>query len=115
MKLKFLEKLDGLVIERPVDFSYHGVRVQFTALIDLVPTDKIAEITSGQGSSDAGTVRKLLTGWKHMKDPTAENDKATDVEFSPDTLDELLRYGGIAARLAIECVNAQYEVREKTK
>ena len=37
MKLKFLEKLDGLVIERPVDFSYHGVRVQFTALIDLVP------------------------------------------------------------------------------
>lgn len=106
MKLKFLEKLENYQIKKPIEFTYHGTLIKFTGHIRLVKTDELQQLTS-TGASDAQTVRELLLGWEGFQ------DDGQDVPFSADTLNELLEYGGIAGRLAVEVVNAQYEVREK--
>ncbi len=106
MKLKFLEKLENYQIKKPIEFTYHGTLIKFTGHIHLVKLDELQKLTSA-GTSDAQTVRELLIGWENF------SDDGQDVPFSPDTLNELLEYGGIAGRLAVEVVNAQYEVREK--
>jgi hypothetical protein len=106
MKLKFLEKLENYQIKKPIEFNYHGTLIKFTGHIRLVKTDELQQLTI-TGASDAQTVRELLLGWEGFQ------DDGQDVPFSSETLNELLEYGGIAGRLAIEVVNAQYEVREK--
>lgn len=106
MKLSLLTQLKNAHIKQPIDFDFGGVRFAFTAHIKLVTQSELDALTANN-SHDADIVRTLLIDW----DAFVDNKK--DVPFSDAVLDELLAYGGIAGRLAVECVNAQYRVQEK--
>ena len=80
---------------------------KFTAHIKLVDDDEITSITSGQDATDQHIVRALLIGWDNFVDDGVE------VAFSPETLNEMIRFGGISGKLSVECINAQYRVQEK--
>lgn len=104
MSLKCLQKLKDAVIERPISFEFGGVHFKFTAQIKVVEQTEIEKLTK---KLDADVVRGLMVGWKGFV------DDGKDVPFNSETLDEMLQYGGIAGRLSVEFVNAQYQVQEK--
>ena len=102
MKLKCLAKVQKALISAPLNFEYGGVTFAFTAKIKLVDDATVTALTT-----DKQTVKDLLVGWDDFV------DEGQDVPFSKEVLDEMLGFPGIAGRLSIECVNAQYRVTEK--
>ena len=107
MKLKCLAKVSQALIKSPLNFEFGGVLFKFTAHIKIVDQDEIDKITSSKNASDATTARGLLVGREGF------SDDGKDVAFDSETLDEMLRFGGIAGKLSVECINAQYRVQEK--
>jgi len=107
MKLRCLNKLSNATIKAPLNFEFGGVTFKFTALIKVVDQDDLDELLNPASSTDVQTVRALLTGWEEFI------DEGETVEFNAETLEEMLKYGGIAGRLSVECINAQYRVQEK--
>lgn len=107
MKLKLLNALKNAVISAPLDFEFGGLPFKFTAKIKLVPESELKTLTETQGTSDGEIVRELLVGWDDFI------DDGKDVPFDKSTLEELLIYSGLTARLSVECINAQYRITEK--
>ncbi|NOU50268.1 hypothetical protein HG263_06895 [Pseudoalteromonas sp. JBTF-M23] len=107
MNLKLLEQLENAVIKAPLNFDFGGVNFKFTAHIKMLTTEQIDELTVTQRAEDKALVKELLVGWEDFV------DQGETVAFSQDVLVQLLKYGGIAGRLAAECINAQYRVQEK--
>ena len=107
MKLKLLNQLKSAVISAPLNFEFGGVIFKFTAKIKLVPESELKTLTEKQGANDGETVRELLVSWGDFIDDGKE------VPFDKSTLEELLVYSGITARLSVECINAQYRITEK--
>jgi len=107
MKLKCLKKLKNAVINAPLDFEFGGIAFKFNAEVKLVDEDEINALTTSTKATDKNTVKNLLVGWSGFV------DEGEDVPFSTDTLNEMLSFGAIAGRLAVECINAQYRVTEK--
>ncbi|SFD55205.1 hypothetical protein [Pseudoalteromonas denitrificans] len=107
MKLTCLKKLSSALIDCPVKFEFGGVLFDFTAQVKLVDEVTLTAMTTGEKVSDKKTVKDLLVGWSGF------NDEGKNVPFDKETLDEMLVYGAISGRLAVECVNAQYRVIEK--
>ncbi|WP_141235641.1 hypothetical protein, partial [Pseudoalteromonas sp. NBT06-2] len=99
--------LHDAVIDAPLNFEFGGVAFKFNAQVKLVEESEINTLTSGAIASDKNTVKALLVGWSGFI------DEGKDVPFSTDTLNEMLSFGAIAGRLAVECINAQYRVTEK--
>ncbi|WP_199525381.1 hypothetical protein [Pseudoalteromonas sp. bablab_jr011] len=107
MKLKLLDELKNTSAEAPLNFTFAGVQFKFTAKIKIVDEQTLEELTSKQGANDKEIVRDLLIGWDEFV------DEGKQVPFATDTLEEMLAYPGITARLSVECINAQYRVQEK--
>lgn len=107
MKLKLLSQLKNAVISAPLNFEFGGVVFKFTAKIKLVPESELKTLTEKQGANDGEIVRTLLVGWDDFFDDGKE------VPFDKSTLEEMLAYNGITARLSVECINAQYRITEK--
>jgi len=107
MKLKLLNQLKSAVISAPLNFEFGGVIFKFTAKIKLVPESELKTLTENQGANDNKIVRALLVGWDDFF------DDGKDVPFDKSTLEEMLAYSGITARLSVECINAQYRITEK--
>lgn len=107
MKLKLLHELNKAAIKAPLNFEFGGVVFKFTAYIRLVPESELKKLTEKQGASDGEIVRELLVSWGDFIDDGKE------VPFDKSTLEELLVYSGITARLSVECINAQYRITEK--
>jgi len=107
MKLKLLNDLKTALISAPLNFEFGGLTFKFTAKIKLLTHSEVAAITAREGAEDADIVRELLVGWDDFI------DDGKDVPFDKSTLDELLVYGGLASRLSVECINAQYRITEK--
>lgn len=107
MKLKLLNELKNAVIYAPLHFEFGGLTFKFTAHVKLVTEQALKTLTEKKGANDGKIVRELLTGWNDFF------DDGKDVPFARDTLEELLAYSGITARLSVECINAQYRIHEK--
>lgn len=107
MKLKLLTELKTALISAPLNFEFGGVIFKFTAKIKLVSESELKTLTEKQGANDGEIVRSLLVGWDDFF------DDGKDVPFDKSTLEELLVYSGITARLSVECINAQYRITEK--
>ncbi|MEM5546998.1 hypothetical protein [Pseudoalteromonas fuliginea] len=107
MKLKLLNDLKKAVINAPLNFEFGGLLFKFTAQIKLVPESELKILTEKQGANDGDIVRELLVSWDDFI------DDGKDVPFDKSTLEELLVYSGLTARLSVECVNAQYRINEK--
>lgn len=107
MKLKLLNDLKSAVISAPLNFEFGGVMFKFNAKIKLVPESELKTLTEKQGASDSEIVRELLVGWDDFIDDGKE------VLFDKSTLEEMLAYSGLTARLSVECINAQYRITEK--
>ena len=106
MKLKLLEVLKNASAEAPLNFTFAGVLFKFTAKIKIVDEQTLDELTNKQ-NSDKDIVRELLIGWDDYI------DEGKQVPFANDTLEEMLAFPGLTARLSVECINAQYRVQEK--
>lgn len=107
MKLKLLNQLKNAVISAPLNFEFGGLTFKFTAKIKLLTHSEVTAVTERKGAEDTDIVRELLVGWDDFV------DDGKDVLFDKNTLDELLVYGGLASRLSVECINAQYRITEK--
>jgi len=107
MKLKLLEELKNASAEAPLNFTFAGVLFKFTAKIKIVDEKTLDELTNKQNSNDKDIVRELLIGWDDYV------DEGKQVPFATDTLEEMLTFPGLTARLSVECINAQYRVQEK--
>lgn len=107
MRLTCLTKLHDAVIDAPLNFEFGGVAFKFTAQVKLIEETALNLLTTGDKANDKLTVKALLVGWSGFI------DEGKDVPFSTDTLNEMLSFGAIAGRLAVECINAQYRVTEK--
>jgi len=107
MKLKLLNDLKTAVVKAPLNFEFGGVLFKFTAHIKLVTESELKLLTEKQGANDGEIVRELLISLDGFV------DDGKDVPFANDTLEELLAYSGITARLSVECINAQYRIHEK--
>ena len=73
----------------------------------MVSESELQTLTEKQGANDGEIVRSLLVGWDDFI------DDGKDVPFDKSTLEEMLAYSGITARLSVECINAQYRITEK--
>ncbi|WP_063706164.1 hypothetical protein [Pseudoalteromonas gelatinilytica] len=107
MKLRLLEELKNTSAEAPLNFTFAGVQFKFTAKIKIVDEQTLEELTGKQSANDKEIVRDLLIGWDEFV------DEGKQVPFATDTLEEMLAYPGLTARLSVECINAQYRVQEK--
>jgi len=107
MKLKLLNELKNAVAEAPLNFNFGGVQFKFTAKIKVVDEKILDDLTSKQGANDKEIVRDLLIGWAGFV------DDGKQVPFATETLEEMLVYPGLTARLSVECINTQYRVQEK--
>lgn len=107
MKLKLLEELKNTSAEAPLNFTFGGVKFKFTAKIKIVDEKTLEELTGKQGANDKEIVRDLLIGWDEFV------DEGKQVPFATDTLEEMLNYPGLTARLSVECINTQYRIQEK--
>lgn len=107
MKLRCLKTLSNATINTPINFTFGGVTFEFTAHIKLIDLDALNKLTTGPNANDEQIVRTLLTGWSGFV------DEGETVDFDLDTLDEMLKFGGISGKLSVECVQAQYRVQEK--
>ena len=107
MKIRLLEELKNTSAEAPLNFTFAGVQFKFTAKIKIVDEQTLEELTGKQSANDKEIVRDLLIGWDEFV------DEGKQVPFATDTLEEMLAYPGLTARLSVECINAQYRVQEK--